>query len=173
MDYFFFPNTQSAYKPNQKTLPTHDQTRKTRGREGERPAHPRDHADENKKQDGWQSGGEGGDSHKLQDMGVPRLPRPYTSSWGQTSVIQINPSQGLFLENQAYQSLCQEIHCQWASIREQRRKRPALAERQGTNVISRPPGRDRVKLIKGGCAEDVEYERQLVVVITARKQRLS
>ena len=65
------------------------------------------------------------------------------------------------------QRLRQEIDRHRGGVREERRKRSLLPERERADVVPASPGRDRVELVERGRAEDVEDERELMVVVPA------
>ena len=67
----------------------------------------------------------------------------------------------------------QEVDRERVRVREQLRERFPFPEGQRANVITRPPRRDRVELIQRRRPEDIEDERQLMVVVAPGEQRLS
>jgi len=48
-------------------------------------------------------------------------------------------------------------------------RRLVLVEGQGMNIVARLTSGDRVELVQGGCAQDVEDERQLVAIMPFRE----
>ena len=70
----------------------------------------------------------------------------------------------------AHQSLGKKVDCEGVGVGEELGEWPALAEGQRANVVPRSARRDGVELVKSWCAEDVEDEGQLVVVISPREE---
>lgn len=62
------------------------------------------------------------------------------------------------------QALLHQVDCQRVRVREERPERAFLAERKRADVFTRSRGGDRVEVVDGGCPEDVEDQRELVVV---------
>ena len=71
-----------------------------------------------------------------------------------------------------YQCLGEEIDGEGVGVGEDLSKWPALAEGQGTDVVAGPTSGDRIELVQGGCAQDIEDERQLVVVVPSGEEGL-
>jgi hypothetical protein len=71
----------------------------------------------------------------------------------------------------AHQCLGEEVDGERVGIGEELGEWPALTEGQRAYVVARPACRDSVELVQRGRAEDVEDECQLVVVVSARKER--
>ena len=65
--------------------------------------------------------------------------------------------------------LAQKVERERARVGVQARKVFRLADREGAKVVARAARRNGVKLLDRGGAQDVEDERQLVVVVPARK----
>lgn len=72
-----------------------------------------------------------------------------------------------------HQALREEVYRQRACIREELCKRLALAEGQCADVVARSARGDRVELVKRWRTEHVEDQRQLVVVVAPREERLA
>ncbi len=72
-----------------------------------------------------------------------------------------------------YQCPREEVNCERVRIREELREWLPFPEGQRTDVIARSPRCDRVELVKGGRAQDVEDESELVVVVAAGEERLA
>lgn len=70
------------------------------------------------------------------------------------------------------QALLHQVDRERVRLREERRERLALAEGHHADVLARPRRRDRVEVVERRRAEDVEDERELVVVVPPREERL-
>ena len=72
-----------------------------------------------------------------------------------------------------YERFQQEVDGLWRRVGEHGGERAFLAYGKRANVVSRSPRCDRVELVKGRCAQNVEDQGELVVVVAAREERLA
>ena len=66
-----------------------------------------------------------------------------------------------------YQGFSQKVDSERVSIGEELCEWSAFSEGQSADIIARPPGGDCVEFVQSRCAEDIENECQLVVVISS------
>lgn len=69
------------------------------------------------------------------------------------------------------QTLLQKIYRQWARIGEQSPKRLFFAEWKRTDIFTGTLGGDRVEVVNGGCAQDIEDYGELVMVCEVQQDR--
>lgn len=106
------------------------------------------------------------DRHPL--LGIKRLRRSKNNI--STAHLHFPASHSL---SSTYQSPVQEIDGVRARIRKHCRERPSFPDIQSSDIVPRTPRGDRVELLDGRRADDVEDEVELVTVVSSGEERAS